>query len=147
MVLKAKRPLHPAYPKSLKTLGDHLKKKRLDLKLFQSDVAQKLGVDEASIHNWERNLTAPSIALMPRVLKFLGYIPFEIPMGSLGQKIKVYRQVLGLTQKALAKRLNIDPGTLSRWEKGKGRTTKEFLQTLSDFFTSVPLYASKPEKV
>ena len=74
---------------------------------------------------------------MPRILKFLGYIPFEMETASLGEKIKTYRRTLGLSQKALAKQLKIDPTTLARWEKGKGRPVKEFLQTLSDFFNSL----------
>jgi len=48
VALKAERPVLPFYPKSLKTLGDHFKKKRLDLKLLQKDVAKKIGVDHHS---------------------------------------------------------------------------------------------------
>jgi transcriptional regulator with XRE-family HTH domain len=129
----------------LETFGDHLRKKRLDLKLLQKDVARIIGVDEASVHNWERDLRKPSIAIIPKILKFLGYVPFEITTGSLEEKIKTQRRILGLSQKALAKRLKIDPGTLARLEKGKGRPTKEFLQTLSDFFTSLPSFSSKHE--
>jgi hypothetical protein len=40
--LKAQKPLPSAYPQTLKTLGDHLRKRRLDLQLFQKDVAQML---------------------------------------------------------------------------------------------------------
>lgn len=137
MTLKAQRPPHPAYPKTLKTLGDHLRKRRLDLKLLQKDIAQKLGVDKTSIHNWESGYATPKLWFMPRILKFLGYIPFEMKATSLGEKIKTYRRNLGLTQKALAKQLKIDPTTLARWEKGKGKPVKEFLQTLSDFFSSL----------
>jgi transcriptional regulator with XRE-family HTH domain len=129
----------------LETLGDHLRKKRLGLKLLQRDIAQKLGVDKTSVHNWERNLTKPSITLIPKILNFLKYNPFETPTGSLGEKIKAYRRIIGLSQKALAKRLKIDPTTLARWEKGKGRPSKELLQTLLNFFTSLPSFSSKHE--
>jgi transcriptional regulator with XRE-family HTH domain len=130
VTLKAERPLPPAYPNSLKTLGDHLRKKRIDLKLLQKEVAQKLGVDEASVHNWERGHTTPSLSFMPRIIKFLGYVPFEIPSGSLGEKIRAYRRIIGLSRKALARELKIDPGTLARWERGKGRPSKELLQII-----------------
>ncbi len=73
---------------------------------------------------------------MPRILKFLGYIPFEMETSSLGEKIKTYRRTHGLTQKALAKQLKIDPTTLARWEKGKGIPTKELLEKLNQFFTT-----------
>jgi transcriptional regulator with XRE-family HTH domain len=137
VTLKTQKPLDPSYPKSLKTFGDHLKKRRLDLGLLQKEVAEKIGVDEASVHNWERNLTAPSLGLMPRVLEFLGYIPFQMETGSLGEKIKSYRWVLGLSQKALAKQLKIDPCTLARWEKGKGRPLKELLNSIHNLVESV----------
>jgi transcriptional regulator with XRE-family HTH domain len=139
VTLRAKRPISPAYPKSLKTLGDHLRKKRLDLGLLQREVALKLGVDEASVHNWERNLTKPSIALIPKILKFLGYVPFEMPTGNLGKKIKTYRRVLGFTQRALAKQLKIDPSTLARWEKGKGRPSKELINSIFSLSESIKL--------
>ena len=36
-----------------------------------------------------------------------------------GQKIVVYRHVRGMSQRALALKLNVDPGTLGRWEEMK----------------------------
>ena len=43
----------------------------------------------------------------------------------------------GAFSKRLAEILKVDPCTLSRWEKGKGRPTKEFLQIVVDFFVSL----------
>jgi transcriptional regulator with XRE-family HTH domain len=74
---------------------------------------------------------------MPRILKFLGYVPFEMPTGILGEKIKTYRWVLGLSQKALAKQLKIDPSTLARWERGKKRPLKELIDSILDLAQSV----------
>jgi transcriptional regulator with XRE-family HTH domain len=136
VTLKGQRPLPSAYPKPLKTLGDHLRKKRLDLKLLQKDVARKLGVDKTSIHNWERGHTTPSLCFVPRIKNFLGYNPFEKEAASLGDRIKAYRRSLGLSRKALAKQMKIDPTTLARWERGRGRPSKEFLGMLVSFFES-----------
>jgi transcriptional regulator with XRE-family HTH domain len=133
VTLKTQKPLPSAYLRTLKTLGDHLRKRRLDLKLLQRDVAQKLGVDKASIHNSETNRTSPSLSFIPRLIEFVGHIPFEASFKNLGEKIKTCRQLSGITQKLLAKQLGIDPGTLARWEKGKGKPSKESLQTLFDF--------------
>jgi len=47
------------YPLKIKTLGNHLRKKRLDLRLLQKEVAQKIGVDETTIYNWESNTRQP----------------------------------------------------------------------------------------
>ena len=49
--LAGRKPLPPAYPLHMETQGDHLRKRRLDLGLFQSEVADELGVDETTICN------------------------------------------------------------------------------------------------
>jgi transcriptional regulator with XRE-family HTH domain len=123
----------------LKTLGDHIRKKRLDLGLLQREVAQKIGASEASIHNWEIGHATPSINFIPKILKFLGYAPFRMPAGNLGEKIRTYRRALGLSQKALAKQLKIDPTTLARWERGKGTPLKELTDSILDLPESVKL--------
>jgi transcriptional regulator with XRE-family HTH domain len=122
----------------LKTLGDHLRKKRLDLKLLQKDVAQKIGVDAASVNNWETDRNNPSLAIIPKLIEFLGYIPFEIPAKNLGEKIRAYRQALGLSRKELARELKVDPSTLKRWERGNGRPSKELREKVGCFLASFP---------
>jgi transcriptional regulator with XRE-family HTH domain len=136
LTLKGLKPISPVYPKALKRFGNHLRKKRLDLGLLQKEVAQKLGADKTSIHNWERGHATPSLDFMPRILKFLGYNPFEKEAASFGEKIKTYRRTLGLSQKTLAKRLGIDPTTLARWEREKGRPSKELLEKVDWLFAS-----------
>ncbi|MCL5958456.1 MAG: helix-turn-helix domain-containing protein [Chloroflexi bacterium] len=55
-----------------------MRKRRLDLKLFQADVAHKLGVPECSVLNWEKNRTSPTLHFIPRIVEFLGYVPGDI---------------------------------------------------------------------
>jgi hypothetical protein len=59
LAFSARKPLPAAYPRGLSTLGDHLRKRRLDLGLLQREVADKLGVDEMTTCNWEINRTSP----------------------------------------------------------------------------------------
>ena len=73
--LIAWKPLPPAYPRELKTLGDHLRKRRLDLGLLQKQVADRLEVNAMTICNWETNRTSPQLRFVPRILSFLGYNP------------------------------------------------------------------------
>ena len=54
--LKGPPPLPPAYPQVLLTIGDHLRKRRLDLGLLQRKLAA--GVNESTVTNWELNRTA-----------------------------------------------------------------------------------------
>ncbi|MHB0997768.1 MAG: helix-turn-helix transcriptional regulator [Armatimonadota bacterium] len=109
-------------PPEPKVIGDHLRRRRLTLGLPQIEVAEILGVTECSIYNWENNRTHPHIKFMPAIIKFLGYLPYaNISNMSLGEKIVVYRQSQSLSQEDLARKFGIDPATVARWEKGKGK--------------------------
>jgi len=130
--LKAAKPLSLAYPKGINTLGDHLRKKRLDLKLLQKEVGRQLGVDECTIYNWETNQISPSLAHIPKIIRFLGYIPWKLSEDD----IRRNRQVLGISQKALARAIGVDPGTLARWESGEKKPSEIFIQKIRQFFKS-----------
>jgi len=131
--LKGQKPLSRAYPQELKTLGDHLRKRRLDLKLLQKEVVLILGVEEATIWNWENSYSFPQLRYIPGIVKFLGHVPFESVPKTLGERIVRYRRLYGMTQKGLAHRLGMDPSTLGRWEKNKGRPTKMHIERLITF--------------
>jgi transcriptional regulator with XRE-family HTH domain len=128
--LKAEKPKNPAYPESLNSLGDHIRKRRLDLKLLQKEVAKRLEVDTTTITNWELNRTSPSLPFLPRIIEFLGYVPLSILPEKPGEKIAFYRKMAGLNQEELARQLGIDPTTLWRWEKGKSQPSKKLLEQL-----------------
>jgi DNA-binding XRE family transcriptional regulator len=59
-----------AYPKGLKTIGDLLRRKRLDLSLFQKDVAEIMGVSVDTICYWENGRVKPSRRLSQRIAQF-----------------------------------------------------------------------------
>jgi len=86
VTLTAKKPISEAYPKNLQTIGDHCRKKRLDLKLFQNEVAHILGVDTMTICNWENN-RGPAINMIPKIIQFLGYDPINKQFNTFGEKI------------------------------------------------------------
>jgi DNA-binding XRE family transcriptional regulator len=67
-------------PKKLITLGDHIKKKRLEENLFQKDIGKVIGTDNFTIVNWEKNSTKNIPAkYYPKIMEFLTYCPFEKP--------------------------------------------------------------------
>jgi DNA-binding transcriptional regulator YiaG len=43
-------------PEKLETVGDHIRRRRILLKLLQKQVGQQLGVDKSTVHNWETNV-------------------------------------------------------------------------------------------
>jgi DNA-binding XRE family transcriptional regulator len=146
LTLTAKKPLPPGYPQILKTLGDHLKKRRLDLKLLQKEVAEIIGVDEITIYYWENNRVEPSLLYIPDVIKFLAYIPFKTTSNSLGEQIVIYRRLHGLTQKKLAQLLGVDFTTIGHWERGEHWPQRQLLDKLISLFTSLSSSFSKPEE-
>ncbi len=131
--LKGRKPLPEAYPTQLATLGDHLRKRRLDLGLLQKELAQRLAVHENTVNGWETNRTTPPLRFVPRIIAFLGYTPRYTTPRTLEERTVVARRLLGLTQKDLAHRLGINPSTLGRWETGKGRPSRKLLQRLTAF--------------
>ncbi len=112
-------------PEELKTLGDHLLRRRLVLKLLQREVAEKLGVDKASIVKWELNRTKPGFAYMPAIIRFLGYNP-QPPADGWAERLVQGRTALGLSQKESAKQIGVDASTLARWERGEREPTGRF---------------------
>jgi DNA-binding XRE family transcriptional regulator len=62
-------------PTEPQTVGDHIRKQRLGLKMLQKDVAEQIGVDKTSVFNWEANTSRPEIRYMPAIIRFLGYNP------------------------------------------------------------------------
>ncbi len=55
------------------TIGEHFRKKRMEEKLSRKDVAKQSGVTINSVANWENSRTRPTVHLMPRIIKFIGY--------------------------------------------------------------------------
>ena len=118
--LRGRKPPPDGYPEELRTLGDHLTRKRSSLGLLQREVAPKLGLTEDTVHNWENDRTSPALRFVPGIIAFLGYVPCDTQPDDLDERIVTARRELGLGQKGLARRLDVDPGTLGRQKRGEG---------------------------
>jgi transcriptional regulator with XRE-family HTH domain len=131
ITLTAQKPSN--IPQNPKTLGDHIKKRRLELGLYQGQVAKILGVTECTITNWEKNRSNPTLRLMPKIIEFLGYDRISVVPKTLGEKLFQYRKSHGLNQKHLAKMIGIDPATLSRVERGRTDSSAGIKDKISKF--------------
>src|SRR5450755_4222559 len=70
-VLKPRRVFpHP------KTLGEHIRKCRLERELTQLQAAIEIGSSEQAVAQWEKAYRAPCAPLLPGIIRFLGYNPF-----------------------------------------------------------------------
>ena len=123
LIKTSSRPKNPKYPQELKTLGDHLRAKRLDLGLEQKDVAKVIGVDTCSIYNWELNHFSPAFRHYPKISDFLGYCIIQ-HFKTEGEKVRLFRQGSGLSIKKLAELLGVDESSIRSWEAGKHSPTK-----------------------
>ncbi|MBK7407188.1 MAG: helix-turn-helix transcriptional regulator [Saprospirales bacterium] len=75
VTLWAKKPVNPVYPAELNTLGDHLRKTRLDRGLSQPDLARILRVTTDTITGWELNRHKPGVNSIRAIMEFLGNTP------------------------------------------------------------------------
>ncbi|MGV3464970.1 MAG: helix-turn-helix transcriptional regulator [Bacteroidota bacterium] len=72
------------YPEKPKTVGEHIRKARVDRKLLQKDVAEVIGVSEDCITNWVNERPEPQIQFMPKIIEFLRHIPLEVDTSRVG---------------------------------------------------------------
>ena len=72
---------------------------------------------------------------MPKIIEFLGYDPSVGDRGRLRENPLHYRKSRGMTQKELAKRIGIDPATLGRLEKHKGRCFPSLVEKVNRFMS------------
>ena len=64
------------YPANPVTIGEHIRKKRMDDSVLQYEIAEIIGVSVATIWNWEHG-SEPDVKHVPSIIKYLGYVPFD----------------------------------------------------------------------
>ena len=139
---RAKKPQSAAYPAELKTYGDHLRARRLELGLLQRQVGDEIAVDECSIYNWENNRAVPAVRVIPKIIQFLSYCPYTPGLPISGQ-LTLWRHSLGLSQEEIAKRIGVDHTTLRRWETGRRQPAPKYVGRIKAFIDSIEIPASK----
>ena len=118
--LNAPKPLPIGLPANPKTIGEHIRKVRMERGLFQKDVAKIIGVETCTLENWERNRTKPFLELLPSIFGFLGYVP-EVYKDDLRLQSDIlkYRAKYGLGVKAMANLIGVNKSTIFGWETGR----------------------------
>jgi transcriptional regulator with XRE-family HTH domain len=117
------------------TLGDHLRRRRLELGLYQKDVAVQIGVTTSTIWNWENNWSSITLSCMPKVFEFLGYNPIPCPDDPL-ERLTWYKQVNGLTLEQLGAEMGRDPEQLADWLTGRHNPCRRNLEIIKSFLAS-----------
>ena len=101
-----------------KTLGEHLRNRRLAMGMRQEDVARQLGTLREVYERWERDERQPVISEWPGILSFLSYYPFG--QESTADLVMKARRCQGMDQKELAQVVGVTHQQLRRWEHGDG---------------------------
>ena len=114
------------------TLGDHLKKARIERGLTQSNAVAFLSVSVTTLHDWETGKTIPAVKHWPAIMEFLGYCPYQHAR-SLGDRLRLHRIHRGLTIEELAKVFGVDRGSIACWETGKRRPDTQSRKVIEEF--------------
>ena len=96
-----------------------------------------MGVSVSTVKNWEKGRATVGDSYHARVVRFLGYDPSPAPQ-SLSERLRKARKAAGLSQKALALRMGLDPSTVRAWESGRvGAGHERVREVLEDFMAEV----------
>jgi len=64
--------LDPKYPKDPKTLGEHIRKTRMDQRMMVKELAEQVGVVPETVINWEKRNLRPTRRHWERLRAVLG---------------------------------------------------------------------------
>jgi transcriptional regulator with XRE-family HTH domain len=128
------------------TLGDYLRKRRLDLGLRQKDVAAIIQTTVCSIRNWENNLHQPYLQAIPAIINFTGFCPYD-PNLAFHQKLIIWRSVNGIRQREMADLIGVDQSTLAKWEQGKRTPNIKHQQRISEVLATMGIFVEKRTRV
>lgn len=132
LTLKGPKPRNLVIPKSLITIGDHIRTRRVELGLTQQEVACQIGVHPWNVWSWENGLASPHWHYWADIIGLLGYDPFPAAR-TVGERLVRHRRLLGLSRETAAVRLGVDPKTLATWERGERKPTKVHLEQAMAF--------------
>lgn len=106
------------YQENPKTLGEHLRKRRLEFDQTQENMAIRFRISLTAYNSWEANRVVPKLAKWPEIVRFIGYDPTPPPT-KFSQAVAALRRSLGLDKHQFAKRLQVDVKSVLNWEASR----------------------------
>jgi len=95
-----------------------IRNRRQDLGLSQDQAADMIGVNTWTVLLWGQGRHTPTPRFYPSLIRFLGRDPWPQPR-TLGERLCAERLRRGFTRRQLADLLQVDLGSISKWEGGK----------------------------
>jgi DNA-binding XRE family transcriptional regulator len=142
---KVRKPQNQEYALFPQTVGEHIRKVRIERDLSQHDVARSIGVSDESIYYWENGRSVPQVQLYPAIIAFLGYYPFEHDTRTIAGKLQQLIYCNGWSHKECAKMLRLDSGTIKRILLGK-RTMTTKIVTIIQLWHRLPQYLKQQHR-
>lgn len=136
LVFRCKMPKIKGYPTNPITLGDHLRKKRMDLNITQKRVSEILQTTEDTITYWENGRSKPQSSYYKRIFNFLGYFPFDRKKFSFGTEVFYARMISGFTLKELSALTGLSSDGLYYIERGLRNPRPLSIEKLIPFIES-----------
>ena len=133
LTLKALR--SKGYSENPQTLGEHLKKRRRELRLLQREAAERMSIGTDTYANWEKGKTEPVAAQFRPVVEFLGYDPTPAS-STLAARLQAKRRTLGVTFSQVARYLGWNTGTLARYLSGRWRMPPDRAKVFETFLAA-----------
>ena len=134
------------YSDGPKTLGEHLKKRRRELRLLQREAAERLKCDVFTYINWEKDRTQPIASRFRPLLDFLGYDPMPKPT-TLAGRLEAKRRRSGLTFDQVSRHLGWDQGALTRYLNGTWRMSATRRDTFESFLDDQDIAFDEPRSL
>ncbi|WP_051539798.1 helix-turn-helix domain-containing protein [Clostridium ihumii] len=106
----------------MNTLGNRLKKLRMNKNLEQKDLAQILKVHKGTISNWENDKRNPDNDMIVKIANFFNcstdYLlgRTDASIKTIGDRIHSIRESLNLTGEDFGRKLNVTKVAVSNWE-------------------------------
>lgn len=121
--------------------AENIKFLRTQLGINQIELAEKLGVSQGTVGNWETGAREPELSRIINLSEYFGVTLDDLVLNKLAPEIPMYaknlaylRKKQGKLQREIAIFLGVDQKTISSWERGTRTPTIEAISKLADFF-------------
>lgn len=128
---------HVASAVSLGPIGSLIRARRHALGTSQEEAADAIGVNAWTVLLWEQGRYAPTPRFYPTLIRFLGREPWPEPR-TIGERLQTERLRRGLTRKQLAGLLEVDVGSISKWEDSHEPRHHESITKVEAFLGGQP---------
>ncbi|MHB0886212.1 MAG: helix-turn-helix domain-containing protein [Bacillota bacterium] len=124
------------------SLGDKLRLQREEHQLTLNELALRAGISASHLSDIERGQSDPSVDTLRNLARVLE-LPVSLilsPVNTLGEKVRMTRETLGLSRKELAERSGISPAMVAQVESGVVQPSLKTVEKLAAALGVTPCF-------